>query len=81
MVIRLGMLDECNGLVFIPGNVNGDANEGNVPIIDVLDLLGLSDYLETGIGNDCQLLDILEDGTINDWDLLVLSEFIMDGGN
>jgi len=73
--------DECNGLVFIPGNVNGDANEGNVPIIDVLDLLGLSDYLETGIGNDCQLLDILEDGTINDWDLLVLAEFIMDGGN
>ena len=73
--------DPCNNLVFVLGNVNGDAYEGNIPIIDVLDLLGLSDYLETGIGNECQLLDVLQDGIINNWDLLVLAEFIMGGGN
>ena len=73
--------DPCNNLVFVLGNVNGDAYEGNIPIIDVLDLLGLSDYLETEIGNECQLLDVLQDGIINNWDLLVLAEFIMGGGN
>ena len=73
--------DPCNNLVYVPGNVNGDANEGNEPIIDVIDVLGLSDYLENGIGNECQILDILEDGTVNDWDILVLTELIMNGGN
>ena len=73
--------DPCNNLVYIPGNVNGDANEGNDPIIDVIDILGLSDYLDNGIGNECQMLDVLEDGTINDWDILVLTEMIMNGGN
>ena len=73
--------DPCNNLVYIPGNVNGDANEGNEPIIDVIDVLGLSDYIENGIGNECQMLDLLEDGVVNDWDILVLAELIMNGGN
>jgi hypothetical protein len=71
--------DPCNGLVYVPGNVNGDANEENVPIIDVLDVLGLSDYIEDQIGNDCQVLDVLEDGMINQWDILVLTDMIMNG--
>ena len=73
--------DACNDLVYVPGNVNGDANEGYEPIIDVIDVLGLSDYIENGIGNECQMLDLLEDGTVNDWDILVLAELIMNGGN
>ena len=73
--------DPCNDLVYVPGNVNGDANEGYEPIIDVIDLLGLSDYLEDGIGNECQMLDILVDGTVNQWDLLMLVEMIMNGDN
>ena len=73
--------DACNDLVYVPGNVNGDANEGYEPIIDVIDLLGLSDYLEDGIGNECQMLDILVDGTVNQWDLLMLAEMIMNGDN
>ena len=32
--------DPCNNLVYIPGNVNGDANEGNEPVIDVIDMNG-----------------------------------------
>jgi len=71
--------DPCNGLVYVPGNVNGDANEENEPIIDVLDVLGLSDYIEDQIGNDCQVLDVLEDGMINQWDILVLTDMIMNG--
>ncbi len=73
--------DPCNGLVYVPGNINGDTNEGYNPIINVMDILALSDYLEDGLGNECQMLDVLEDGTINDWDILVLVEFIMNGGN
>ena len=73
--------DACNDLVYVPGNVNGDANEGYEPIIDVIDVLGLSDYIENGIGNECQMLDLLEDGVVNDWDILVLAELIMNGGN
>jgi len=61
--------------------VNGDAYEGYQPIIDVMDVLALSDYLENPVGNECQMLDLLEDGTINDWDLLVLVEMVMNGGN
>tara|TARA_X000001036_G_C20589402_1_gene770121 strand:- start:77 stop:1024 length:948 start_codon:yes stop_codon:yes gene_type:complete len=73
--------DACNNLVYVSGNVNGDANEGYEPIIDVIDVLGLSDYIENGIGNECQMLDLLEDGAVNDWDILVLAELIMNSGN
>ena len=73
--------DPCNDLVYVLGNVNGDANEGYEPIIDVIDLLGLSDFLEDGIGNECQMLDILVDGIVNQWDLLMLAEMIMNGDN
>jgi hypothetical protein len=73
--------DPCDGLVFIPGNVNGDVNNENEPVIDIMDLLGLSDYLEDQIGFECQILDILVDGEVNDWDLLVLKDMIMSGGN
>jgi len=59
--------------------VNGDAKEGYQQIIDVMDVLALSDYLENPVGNECQMLDLLEDGTINDWDLIVLVDGIMNG--
>jgi len=73
--------DPCNGLVYVPGNVNGDANEGYDPIINVIDILGLSDYLEDGLGNECQMLDVLEDGDVNQWDILFLVEIVMNGEN
>ena len=59
--------------------MNGDAKEGYQQIIDVMDVLALSDYLENPVGNECQMLDLLEDGTINDWDLIVLVDGIMNG--
>ena len=55
----------------------------DIPIIGVADLLALSDLLnETGLPpNDCQQVDLLEDGIINDWDLFVLVDLVMAGGN
>ena len=76
--------DPCNDLAFVLGNINGDASgEDYIPIIDVADVLAFSDLLNnTGLPpNDCQQVDLLEDGTINDWDLLVLVEMVMNGGN
>lgn len=73
--------DPCNGLVYVLGNVNGDANEGYDPIVDVIDLLALSDYLEDPVYNECQMLDLLEDGEINQWDLIVLADLVMNGGS
>ena len=74
--------DPCNGLVYVLGNLNGDANEGYQPIIDVMDILFLSDYIEEPVMlNDCQILDILVDGIINEWDILVLVDQVMTGGN
>ncbi len=76
--------DPCNALAAVLGNVNLDASgEDYIPIIDVADVLAFSDLLNnTGLPpNDCQQVDLLEDGTINDWDLLVLVEMVMNGGN
>ena len=74
--------DSCNGLVYVFGNVNGDANEGYQPIIDLNDILFLADYIEEPVMlNECQVLDILFDGTINQWDLLVLIDQVMNGLN
>ena len=41
----------------------------------------LNGSLDIGIGNECLILDVLEDGMVNDWDILVLAEMIMNGGN
>ena len=75
--------DACNGLVNVPGNVDLDASGDDFePIIGVTDILALSDLLE-GVGlppNDCQSMDMLEDGTINNFDLIVLVDVVMAGG-
>ena len=74
--------DPCNGLVNTMGNVNLDAMGNDYePIIGLDDILSLSDILE-GEGlppNDCQSIDLLEDGEINQWDLLVLVDMVMAG--
>ena len=76
--------DPCNALAAVLGNVNLDASgEDYIPIIDVADVLAFSDLLnDTGLPpNDCQQVDLLADGTINDWDLIVLVDMVMNGGN
>ena len=76
--------DPCNALAAVLGNVNLDASgDDYIPIIDVADILALSDLINnTGLPpNDCQQVDLLEDGVINDWDLFVLVDLVMAGGN
>lgn len=75
--------DACNGLVNILGNVDLDATGDDFePVIGVNDVLALSDIIEN-VGmpaNDCHQLDILQDDQINSWDLLVLVDMVMAGG-
>ena len=76
--------DPCNALAAVLGNVNLDASgEDYIPIIDVADVLAFSDLLnDTGLPpNDCQQVDLLADGIVNDWDLLVLVDLVMAGGS
>ena len=50
------------------------------PIIDVNDILALSDLLENpDLMNNCHVLDMLEDGEVNQWDLIVLVDLVMAG--
>ena len=73
--------DACNGLVNVLGNVNLDATgEDFSPIIDINDILALSDLLENpDLMNSCHVLDMLEDGEVNQWDLIVLVDLVMAG--
>ena len=76
--------DYCNEIAYASGNVNGDAfGDDYTPIVDVADILALSDLLD-GVGlpyYECQSIDMLEDGTINSFDMIVLVDLVMSGGN
>ena len=73
--------DFCNDIANVPGNVNIDAfGEGVEPIINVIDILAFSDLLDdNSLTNDCQSLDLLEDGEINQFDLIVLIDLVATG--
>ncbi len=74
--------DPCNNLVNIPGNVDlNSSGDGYQPIINVSDILAFADLLQNeGLPpNDCQSVDLLEDGVVNDWDLIVLVDMVMAG--
>ena len=52
----------------------------NITIIDVNDILAFSDMLDNpDLMNDCHVLDMLEDGEVNQWDLIVLVDLVMAG--
>ena len=75
--------DYCNDIANVPGNVNIAASGEEVePIINVMDILAFSDLLDNNsLINDCQSLDLLEDGEVNQFDLIVLIDLIASGGN
>jgi hypothetical protein len=75
--------DFCNDIVNISGNVNLDAlGEEFEPILNVMDILAFSDLLDdNSLANNCQSLDLLEDGDVNQFDLLALVNMIMTGLN
>ena len=73
--------DFCNDIANIPGNVNIDATGEEIePIINVMDILAFADLLDdSSLANDCQSLDLLEDGEVNQFDLIVLIDMVMAG--
>ena len=76
--------DPCNNLVYVLGNSNGDVILENTydPAIDIFDILMLSDYLDDEISlSSCANMDLLADETINLFDLIVLVDLVMAGGN
>ena len=75
--------DLCNNIANVPGNVNIDANGAEFePIINVIDILVFADLLDdSSLMNNCQSLDLLEDGSINQFDLVVLIDLVMSGGS
>ena len=75
--------DSCNDIANVPGNVNIDANGTEFdPIINVIDILAFADLLDdSNLMNDCQSIDLLEDGSINQFDLVVLIDLVMSGGS
>ena len=77
--------DPCNNLVYISGNSNGDVTEAGTydPAIDVFDILTFSDLIDNQIEglSSCTDMDLLVDGTINQFDLIVLIDMVMAGSN
>tara|TARA_X000001036_G_scaffold288864_1_gene268347 strand:+ start:535 stop:1425 length:891 start_codon:yes stop_codon:yes gene_type:complete len=75
--------DPCNELVNIIGNIDLDAyGDDYQPIIGVNDILALPDIMNN-VGmpiNDCHEFDILQDGQLNSFDIVLLEGMIMAGG-
>jgi hypothetical protein len=72
--------DPCNNLVYLTGNLNGDTDSGNNPIINIFDVLSLADYLSNGEAqNICTepTLNINDDTNINMVDLISLVQAIL----
>ena len=74
--------DPCNGLVNVMGNIDLNATgDGYVPIIGVNDILALSDIMNN-VGlpiNDCHQYDMLPDGELIIFDIVILENLIMNG--
>jgi len=74
--------DPCNNLVYVLGNLNGDADLDGNPIIDLMDVLSLLDYLTFSNSYECQntIMNINGDDHVNIVDAISLIQLIMNGG-
>ena len=74
--------DPCDGLVYVVGNLNGDTDGDGSPVIDIMDILTLADYITTGNSYECQdpILDFNSDSFVNILDIIVLIQIIFYGG-
>ena len=75
--------DPCNNLVYVLGNISGDVDELGNPIINIFDVLKLSDYLSDGISTVCQdvVSNFNQQGPTNVLDVIALVQFVLNGGN
>ena len=75
--------DPCNNLVYVLGNMNGDTNIEGAPLINLMDVLSLLDYLISGDSYECQepIMNINDDAHVNIVDAITLVQIIMNGNN
>ena len=73
--------DPCNNLVYVLGNMNGDIDIEGLPIINLMDVLSLLDYLMSGDSYECQdpIMNINGDAHVNIVDAITLVQTIMNG--
>jgi len=74
--------DPCNNLIYTLGNPNGDTNINGDPLIDIMDVLTLVDYLAFDQNeNICQepTLNINQDNHVNIVDVINLVQLILNG--
>ena len=71
--------DPCDNLVYISGNLNGDLSLFEEPIINIMDVLTLVDFLISGESYECQdiILNINGDEHINIVDVISLVQLIL----
>ena len=75
--------DPCDNLVYILGNLNGDTDENGIPVIDIMDVLSLVDFLIFDDSYECQdpILNINGDEFVNVVDVIALVQSILNGYN
>ena len=75
--------DPCDNLVYVLGNLSGDANNLGDPVLDIMDILTLVDFLITGESHECQdaVMNINDDEHINIVDVIALVQIILNTSN
>ncbi len=75
--------DPCNNLVYVLGNMNGDTDLEGQPVIDIMDVLVLLDYLATEEFHECQgpIMNINGDSHVNIVDAITLVQLIMNAND
>ena len=80
-------LEECGTLCQSPcsgvlGDIDGTADEDDVPIVNVMDLLRFADIIESGDGlNDCIVItgEFTNDGIIDIIDIYAFANMLLEG--
>ena len=77
------LCDPCDNLVYIAGNINGDTNDIGIPVIDIMDVLSLVDYLLFDDSYACQdpSMNFNNDEFVNVVDVIALVQYILGGNN
>ena len=75
--------DDCDGIVFVPGNPDGTVDSDNGPTMSVLDILLISDNIDTDeyVFNDCTFnaADVTGDGVLSIIDVFAFATMLTNG--
>jgi len=74
--------DNCDNLIFISGNLDGTINTDELPTINVIDILHLSDIVQgVNVPIDCiyNAADVTGDGVVNTIDIYAFATMLTNG--